>query len=81
MSMDDAGADVLAVIQRIHPAWLEGPVDAITATLLPCFDEAVVMTYTLNDQTYTESGHDLLVFTQSGGEWHVMRRALVPPSS
>jgi len=39
------------------------------------------MTYTLNDQTYTESGHDLLVFNRSAGEWRVMWRALVPMPS
>ena len=38
------------------------------------------MTYTLNDQTYTESGHDVLVLTRNGGDWRVMWRALMPAS-
>lgn len=39
------------------------------------------MTYTLNDQTYTESGHDLLVLNRAGGQWRVVWRAMVPASS
>jgi ketosteroid isomerase-like protein len=39
------------------------------------------MTYTLDERTYTESGHDVLVFNRSGGEWRVMWRAMVPTSS
>ena len=39
------------------------------------------MTYTLNDQTYTESGHELVVFNRHGGEWRVMWRAMLPASS
>jgi len=39
------------------------------------------MTYTLNDQTYTESGHALLVFNREGGQWRVMWRAMLPAAS
>lgn len=39
------------------------------------------MTYTLNDQTYTESGHSLMVFNRAGGQWRVMWRAMVPTAS
>ena len=134
MTNQDASADVRAVIRRINSAWLDGPADAITTALLPCFDESVVfcgptfqavargatacaasyeqfvrtatvrdfdapapdihvagetatavcpwtMTYTLDEATYTESGHDLLVLTRRGGEWRVMWRALVPAST
>ena len=134
MTTGNARTEVLSVIRRINSAWLEGPADEITTTVLPCLDENVVfcgpsfqvlvrgaaacaksfedfvrmatvrefnapdpevhvagdaatavcpwtMTYTLKDQTYTESGHDLLVFNRSGGEWRVMWRALVPTPS
>jgi hypothetical protein len=134
VNTQDASADIRAVIRRINSAWLDGPADAITTALLPCFDESVVfcgpsfqvvargatacvssyeafvrmatvrefdapapdihvagetatavcpwtMTYTLNEQTYTESGHDLLVLNRRGGEWRVMWRALVPAST
>jgi ketosteroid isomerase-like protein len=36
------------------------------------------MTYTLNDATYTEKGHDLLVFDRHGSEWLVVWRAMLP---
>ena len=39
------------------------------------------MTYTLNNETYTESGHDLLVFTRRDGNWRVMWRTLLPAAS
>jgi ketosteroid isomerase-like protein len=39
------------------------------------------MTYTLNDATYTESGHDFLVFRRTGTDWRVMWRAMVPAAS
>ena len=39
------------------------------------------MTYTLNNETYTESGHDLLVFTRRDGNWRVMWRTLLPATS
>jgi ketosteroid isomerase-like protein len=39
------------------------------------------MTYTLNNETYTESGHDLLVCTRRDGDWRVMWRAMLPAAS
>jgi ketosteroid isomerase-like protein len=39
------------------------------------------MTYTLDDKTYTESGHDLMVFNRRGADWRVMWRAMMPASS
>jgi hypothetical protein len=39
------------------------------------------MTYTLNGETYTETGHDLLVFRRAGADWRVMWRAMVPASA
>ena len=42
VNTQDASADIRAVIRRINSAWLDGPADAITTALLPCFDESVV---------------------------------------
>jgi ketosteroid isomerase-like protein len=36
------------------------------------------MTYELNSQVYTESGHDLFVFTGADGKWLAVWRALLP---
>lgn len=36
------------------------------------------MTYELNGQSYSESGHDLFVFTHHEGKWLAVWRALVP---
>ncbi len=36
------------------------------------------MTYELNGQTYTESGHDLFVFTRDQGRWLAVWRTLLP---
>lgn len=36
------------------------------------------MTYTLNGDTYTESGHEILVFRRDGFDWRVMWRAMLP---
>jgi len=36
------------------------------------------MTYELNGQSYTESGHDLFVFTRQDGKWVAVWRALFP---
>ena len=35
----------------------------------------------LKGETYTESGHAVMVFNRAGGEWRVMWRAMVPASS
>ena len=135
VSAGAAKAEIQSVIRRINAAWLDGPPDAITATVTPCFDANAVicggpdfqvvvrgasacarsfedfvrmatvrecslpdpeihvvgdtatavcpwtMTYTLKDQTYTESGHDILVFRRSGADWRVMWRAMVAAAS
>jgi hypothetical protein len=39
------------------------------------------MTYTLNNETYTESGHVVFVFTHRSGEWRAMWRAMLPAPS
>jgi ketosteroid isomerase-like protein len=39
------------------------------------------MTYMLKGETYTESGHDLMVFNRADGQWRVMWRAMVPAAS
>lgn len=39
------------------------------------------ITYTLNNETYTESGHDILAFTRRNGEWRLMWRAMLPTPS
>jgi len=39
------------------------------------------MTYTLNGETYTERGHDLLVLRRDGSDWRVMWRAMLPAPS
>jgi len=36
------------------------------------------MTYTLNGETYTESGHEILVFRHDGSDWRVTWRAMLP---
>ena len=35
------------------------------------------MTYELNGQAYTESGHDLFVFSRDGGRWWAVWRTLM----
>jgi ketosteroid isomerase-like protein len=37
--------------------------------------------YTLNGTTYTESGHDILVFRRAEAQWCVAWRTMVPASS
>lgn len=39
------------------------------------------MTYVLNEQEYTEDGHDLFVFARRGGKWLAVWRALLPGTS
>lgn len=39
------------------------------------------MTYTFNEKTYTESGHDILVLRRDSRDWLVIWRTLVPKSS
>ncbi len=36
------------------------------------------MTYELNGQSYSETGHDLFVFTRQEGKWLAVWRALLP---
>jgi hypothetical protein len=36
------------------------------------------MTYELNGQTYSESGHDLFVFNRDQGKWLAVWRTLLP---
>jgi len=36
------------------------------------------MTYVLNEQEYTERGHDLFVFARRGNKWLAVWRALLP---
>lgn len=36
------------------------------------------MTYELNGQTYTESGHDLFAFTRDQGRWRAVWRTVLP---
>ena len=39
------------------------------------------MTYTLDNETYTESGHEIQALTRSGGSWRIMWRAMLPAAS
>jgi Tfp pilus assembly protein PilW len=39
------------------------------------------ITYTLNANTYTESGHDILVLRRAEAQWRVVWRTMVPAPS
>ncbi len=62
---------------KVHRCQLAEPqIDVAGDTAVAAY--AWEMTYELNGQTYTESGHDLFAFTRDRGRWLAVWRTLLP---
>ena len=85
MSSNDARAGILGIIRRVHAATVR-ELAAPDPDIYLTGDTAVAvcpwsMTYVLNGTTYSESGHDVLVFNRHDAEWRAVWRAPLPAAT
>ena len=85
MSSNDTRAGILGIIRRVNAATVR-ELAAPDPDIYLTGDTAVAvcprsMTYLLNGTTYSESGHDVLVFNRHDAEWRAVWRAPLPAAT